>query len=257
MKKTFFSGIFLYLLLLPLPLSSLPLTESEKAIKLFNMDTGYLLKSGEKEVGIGILAFGIGNRLEISTNTLMDALTLVNGTVKVGFLEETGGIPAVSMGAGYFKWLALGLLIDVYTDSANNEFPDDMPSDYTSNLWGYKAFFSMSKTLAPALHGHASIQIGRVESRIESVPGEDDRIGIKAEGGKAYYSPYWAVDLGSKTKLIAESRFDSFDHKVRWTFGVRLGAGKGRLQLGATVPGIKLEETTLSVVPHFRLYARF
>ena len=91
-------------------------------VKLMNLETGYLL-GNQQNVRIGLNDSGIGffNRVQFSTNILMDMLTLLNGQIKIGLLPDEGPFPALSAGIGYYNLVSSEYLVDIVLKEAFTE----------------------------------------------------------------------------------------------------------------------------------------
>ena len=68
----------------------------EYPTKLFSLDTGYILGNGANvQIGLGETGFGLRDRVQLTTNTLLDITTMINFQVKGAILRApiSGLIP--------------------------------------------------------------------------------------------------------------------------------------------------------------------
>ena len=62
----------------------------EYPTRLLSLDTGYILGNGANvQVGLGETGFGLRDRVQVTTNTLLDITTMVNFQLKGALLLES------------------------------------------------------------------------------------------------------------------------------------------------------------------------
>jgi hypothetical protein len=79
---------------------------NEKPVIGLTQNTAYTLNSGEWLVdNYGWVNYGVAERLQVSTNALLDIFQYGNANVKAALIKETEKSPAVSLGASYYGTL--------------------------------------------------------------------------------------------------------------------------------------------------------
>ncbi len=234
-------------------------------VKLFNMETGYVLgRGGNARIGFGESGFGIQGRMQLTTNTLLDILTFVNGQVKVGLLVDDGSLPALATGFGYYNLVSSEYIVD----HAVKEAFADREMDLSSGLECYYFFLSVSKRLSPKLRFHAGYQYRYLDGHVTSeepfdLVSEGDTLSIylTLDQSAIHRSLMTGVDVDliDHLKIILEFGYDISYDRGRGGAGVRLGILQSfNLQFGALWPGMKLDEDIeIPVLPHVSMFWRF
>ncbi len=234
-------------------------------VKLMNLETGYLL-GNQQNVRIGLNDSGIGlfNRVQFSTNILMDLLTILNGQIKVGILPDEGPFPALSAGIGYYNLVSSEYLVDIVLKEAFTE--EDM--SISSGLDIFTWFLSASKKINDRLRLHAGFQCRRLDGNLKTDEpvdmgsnGESMGIEVSFKESASHKSILFGadVDLFDHLKFMIELGNDLSYGKPRGGAGVRLGVGRSfALQAGVLWPGISLDEDIdIPVLPHISFFWRF
>jgi hypothetical protein len=233
--------------------------------KLFSLDTGYILGNGANvKVGLGETGFGIRDRVQLTTNTLLDITTMVNFQVKGALVTETDRRPALAVQLGYYNLAGSDMAIDYVVERAL----EDKNADLSSGLEIMAANISLTKGILPGLRVHFGYQYKYVDGYSDSnepltLDSEGDSISVDAgvKGQADHRSFLGAVDLDASdhVKLIAELGFDLTYGEVRGGAGARFGLfNTFAVQLGVVWPGVDLDERVrIPVMPHLSLFWRF
>ncbi|MBN2069988.1 MAG: hypothetical protein JW814_00920 [Candidatus Krumholzibacteriota bacterium] len=234
-------------------------------VKLMNLETGYLLGNGQNtKIGLGDSGIGLFGRVQITTNTLMDMLTLVNGQVKVGILPDEGPFPALSTGMGYYNLVSSDYLVDIVMEQAFTEEKMSISSGLDILSW----FISASKKINDRLRFHAGFQYRRLEGHLKTdepvdMGSDGDSMGIEVafrETASHRSILFGAdVDLFDHLKFMLELGSDLSYGRARGGAGVQVGVGGSfAFQAGVLWPGISLDEDIdIPVLPHISLFWRF
>jgi len=237
----------------------------EYPTKLFSLDTGYILGKGANvQVGLGETGFGLRDRIQLTTNTILDIATMVNFQVKGALLIESERAPALSVLLGYYNLAGLDMAVDYVVEQSLDESGIDMSS-------GFEVFavnISLTKKILPKVRLHLGYQYKYVEGYSDSnesitLDSEGDSVVVDAEiSGQVDYRAFLCgVDFDplDHVKLIAELGFDFTYGEFRGGAGARLGVlSSFALQLGVLWPGLDLADgVTTPVMPHLSMFWRF
>ena len=237
----------------------------EYPTKLFSLDTGYILGNGANiQVGLGETGFGLRDRVQLTTNTLLDAATMVNFQLKGALLQESGKGPALAVLLGYYNLAGSDMAVDYVVEQALDEDGIDMSS-------GFEVFainVSLSKKILPEVGLHIGYQYKYVDGYSDSnepitLDSGGDSVVVDAgiKGQVHYRSFLGAVDFNpvDHVKLMAEIGFDFTYKEFRGGAGVRFGILRSfALQLGVVWPGLDLDEGVKTpVMPHVSFFWRF
>ena len=233
--------------------------------KLLNVETAYTLNAGGNiKVGIGESGVGFRNRFQITTNTLLDAISFINVQAKAGIFLEDGKIPAVAVGGGYYNLVGANFLIGEIVDNALSTV-GDMGLDAGLNSW--YLFASVSKQLHKRVRGHISYQYRYISGHFNS----DDPITLTSGGDNftvfasldqsVYQRCIMAAldaDATDRLKLMFELGYDGAYDKVRGGFGLRIAPTEYfAIQAGVLFPGIDLgDDFNLPVLPSLSFFWR-
>jgi len=230
-----------------------------------NLETGYVLGNGQNvKIGFNDSGFGLFNRLQISTNTMMNMLTLVNVQAKVAVLPDEGPFPALSAGLGYYNLVSSNYIIDIVLEEAFTE--EDM--SISSGLDIFSWFISASKKVNNRLRFHAGFQYRRLEGNLSTDEpvemgsnGETMGIEVSFKETASHRSLLFGadVDLFDHLKFMLELGNDLSYGKPRGGFGMRLGIGSSfAFQGGVLWPGLSLDDDIdVPVLPHLSFFWRF
>ncbi|HSG27083.1 MAG TPA: hypothetical protein VLA34_01295, partial [Candidatus Krumholzibacterium sp.] len=214
--------------------------------------------------GIGDSGFGIAGVVQLTTNTLFDMATLINGQVKVRVMPEEFGLASVSLGIGYYNLVSAQYLTDIIVEEAFTEEETDIESGLDMLYF----FVSASRRVGPVLRLHAGYQhryfSGNLITR-KPIEFEDDgeTLGLELEFDQSasHDCMLFGADLDflDHLKFMLELGYDFSYERARGGAGVRLGIGGSlALQAGIMWPGLELDEDIdIPVLPHFSLFWRF
>ncbi len=266
-NKTVFMTVFVFLLIA----SMSPGVHSEQPlhslypVKLMNLETGYVLGNGQNvRIGLGDSGFALRNRIQFTTNTLMDLLTLLNGQVKVRVLSDDGPMPALSVGIAYYNLLSSDYIVDIVLEEAFTEEKMSLSSGLDIFCW----FISASKQATDRLRFHAGFQYRRLDGYLET----DEPVDMGSNGESMGIEVFFDETASHKSILFGMD-FDILDHvklmlelgndlsygKPRGGAGVRVGVGASfAFQAGILWPGISLDDDIeIPVLPHLSFFWRF
>ena len=234
-------------------------------VKLLNLETGYILgRGGNVQIGLGQSGFGEADRMQLTTDVLLDLLTFLNFQVKLGLLEDKGPMPALAAGFAYYNLVSSQYIVD----TAIKEGFADTDMDMSSGLEIYYFFASMSKRLNERARVHAGYQYRYLTGYVSSdkpieLASDEDTVSVflSVDQNTVHRSLLGAfdVDLVDRLKVILELGYDfSYEH-ARGGVGVRLALlNSFTLQVGALWPGIKIgEDFELPVLPNVSMLWRF
>ena len=137
----------------------------EYPTKLFSLDTGYILGNGANvQIGLGETGFGLRDRVQLTTNTLLDITTMVNLQVKGAILRESNRMPALSVLLGYYNLAGSDMAIDYVVEQAL----DDNNTDLTSGLEVFAANVTLTKKILPKVRLHLGYQYKYVDGYSDS-----------------------------------------------------------------------------------------
>ncbi len=237
----------------------------EFPIKLMNLETGYVLGNGAGvRLGIGDSGFGIMNIIQLSTNTLLDMATLVNGQLKVRLVPETEFLPSISTGAAYYNLASSEYITEAVVEEAFSGEEMDLDSGLDVISW----FVSASRRINGRLRAHAGYQLRHVRGDFETkspvfMESEEDSMGIDADFDESVTQRCLVFgadfDLFDHFKLMFELGRDFTSGRARGGAGARLGIGGSfAIQAGVLWPGAELDEDIdIPVLPHFSMFWRF
>ncbi len=237
----------------------------EYPTKLFSLDTGYILGSGANvQIGLGETGFGVRDRVQLTTNTLLDIITMVNFQVKGAILQESNRMPALAVLIGYYNLAGSDMAVDYVVEQAL----DDNNADLTSGLEVFAANVTLTKKILPKVRLNLGYQYKYVEGYSDSngpitLDSEGDLVIVDAElKGRLHHRSFLgAVDFDplDHVKLIVELGFDFTYKEFRGGAGVRFGVLRSfALQLGVIWPGLEIDEgIKTDVMPHLSLFWRF
>ncbi len=237
----------------------------EHPTKLFSLDTGYILGNGANvQIGLGETGFGLRDRVQLTTNTLLDLTTMVNFQLKGALLRESDQRPALAVLLGYYNLAGTDMVLDYIVEQSL----DEKNIEFSSGLEVFAVNISLSKKILPQVRLHAGYQYKYVDGYSDSngpitLDSDGDSITVDAglNGHVHHRSFLGAVDFNplDHVKLIAELGFDFTYKEFRGGAGVRFGVLRSfALQLGVVWPGLDLDEGIKTpVMPHLSLFWRF
>ena len=237
----------------------------EYPTKLFSLDTGYILGMGANiQIGLGETGFGLRDRVQVTTNTLLDITTMVNFQLKGALLQESERRPALAVLLGYYNLAGSDMAVDYVVERAL----DENNIDFSSGLEVFAANISLTKKILPKVRLHIGYQYKYVDGYSDSnepitLDSAGDSVTVDAgiNGHVHHRSFLGGVDFDplDHVKLIAEFGIDFTYKEFRGGAGVRFGVMRSfALQLGVVWPGLDLDEGVKTpVMPHLSLFWRF
>jgi hypothetical protein len=237
----------------------------EYPTKLFSLDTGYILGNGANvQVGLGETGFGFRDRIQITTNTVLDIATMVNFQVKGALLIESERAPAISILLGYYNLAGSDMAVDYLVEQSLDESGIDMSSGFEV----LAVNVSLTKKILPKVRLHLGYQYKFVDGYSDSngpiaLDSEGDSVVVDAKiSGQIDYRAFLGgVDFDplDHVKLIAELGFDFTYGEFRGGAGARFGVlSSFAIQLGVLWPGLDLEDgVETPVMPYLSMLWRF
>ncbi len=237
----------------------------EYPTKLFSLDTGYILGNGANvQIGLGETGFGLRDRVQVTTNTLLDITTMVNFQLKGAILRESERAPALSVLIGYYNLAGSDMAVDYIVEQALDENHIDM----SSGLDVFAVNVSLTKKILPKARLHLGYQYKFVDGYSDSnepitLDSEGDSVVVDAGvDGQVHYRAFLGgldLDPLDHVKLLLELGFDFTYKEFRGGAGVRFGVMRSfALQLGVVWPGLDLDEGVKTpVMPHLSFFWRF
>lgn len=235
--------------------------------KLMNVETGYLLgeEGGRFKIGFGETGYGIHQRVQVTTNTMLDAVSFLNAQIKLGLLMEKGNMPALAIGGGYYNLVASGFFVEKIAQEALST-EDDFDLDSGLDSWYLHA--SISKHLHKRVRVHLSYQYRYISGYFDSdepitLTSGDDDLTVYASLDQSVYQRSFIsamdADLGSSAKVIVEVGYDTSYEKVRGGVALRLAATRHfAIQGGVLWPGIDLgDDFEMPVIPNLAFFWRY
>jgi hypothetical protein len=235
--------------------------------KLINVETGYLLsaESGRTKIGFGESGYGVSERVQLTTNTMLDAFSFLNAEVKLGLLFEERGRPAVAIGGGYYYLVAASYAAErIAKEVLSTE--DELELDAGMDSW--YLHISASKHLHENVRFHVSYQYRYISGHFDSdkpitLTSGDEELSVVASLDQSVYQRAFMsaldADISNRAKLILELGYDSSYERVRGGAAIRLAATERfAIQVGILWPGIDLgDDFELPVIPNFTLFWRY
>ncbi len=196
------------------------------------METGYTLNSGEFMIGLGPIAYGITDNVQLETNLLLFILQIYNASAKVSIIKEKES--ALAVGATYLHF-DMKSLFDMGDD--NISFDAIQPFvTYSTNI---------SESLILHLGGTYSYFTG--DTDIEDVETSSNVTGTTVSAGLEY-------SISNKTKFVGDLAYDITFKGIRPGAAVLFGWETFRLKLGL---GYYALDKTSYVLPVIDLWWRF
>jgi hypothetical protein len=171
--------------------------------------TGYTLHEREFELGIGPIAFGVTNGVQVHTNILLWALQLYNGGVKVALVEDDQ------------RALAVGV------NATKLELPLEGDGDAEGEFQTLSSYISFSTRLGPKTMGHIGGRLVHFDRDLDDVEIDGSSTGSSVFGGVEY-------SMSNRTKFIADAGYDHTFKGARFGGGVLFGWSTFRLKLGVS-----------------------
>ncbi|MCU0612986.1 MAG: hypothetical protein MUE60_14515 [Candidatus Eisenbacteria bacterium] len=177
--------------------------------------TGYTLHRGEFAIGIGPVAFGISENLQLETNILLWLFQVYNAGAKISLVKNDDN--AFAVGAGVAR-------LDL--DLADGD-DDDGSIEFTA----VSPFASLSHRISPSTLLHAGARYSYFSSEedndIEDVDATATAEGTSVFGGIEY-------SMSNRTKFVADGGYDIDFEGTRFGGGVIFGWTTFRLKLGVS-----------------------
>jgi hypothetical protein len=174
------------------------------------LPTGYTLHKGEFAIGLGPIAFGITENVQLGTNLLLWIPQVYNASLKIALAKEEDRALAVGVGVYRFSW-----------NIVDDEDGDDI------GFLGVGPYGAASLRLGENTMGHISGQYVYFESDadVDDAEAEASSSGTGAFGGIEY-------SMSNRTKFLVDGGYDATFEGGRFGGGVLFGWGTFRLKLG-------------------------
>jgi hypothetical protein len=200
--------------------------EDRPNISNVSMPTGYTLHKGEFQVGIGPMAFGITDKVQVGTNILTFLLQIYNVNLKVNLIDTESNA------------FAAGLKFDTFTEE----------SYYTS----FSPFATFSTKIGP----NTLLHLGGQYTFFSDLENEDveDFIAFLSSRSTSLRMGL-EYSFSRKTKFMAETGYDFSIDGFRLGGAVLWGWEKFRLKLGLNY--FKPNDSHGFVLPVISLFWRF
>ena len=235
--------------------------------KLMNMETGYLLneEGGRFKIGFGETGYGVHERVQITTNTMLDAASFLNAQIKLGLLLDKGNMPALAIGGGYYNLVASGFFVEKIAQEALST-EDDFDLDSGLESWYLHA--SISRQLHERVRVHLGYQYRYISGYFDSdepitlTSGDDELTAFASLDQSVYQRSVISAmdaDLGSSVKIMLEAGYDTSYEKFRGGIALRLAATRHfAIQGGVLWPGIDLgDDFEMPVIPNLAFFWRY
>jgi hypothetical protein len=178
--------------------------------------TGYTLHKGEFAIGIGPVAFGISENVQVETNVLLWAFQAYNAGLKLALKKDDDG--AFALGAGVV--------------SPKLDLIDDDGDDNEVSFLGIGPYASYSTRMSPSTIVHVG---GRYtyfsaeddDTDVDDVDATSSASGTAIFGGIEY-------SMSHRTKFVADAGYDFDFDGGRVGGGVIFGWTTFRLKLGVS-----------------------
>jgi len=174
--------------------------------------TGYTLHKGEFTVGIGPVAFGISENIQLETNILLWLFQIYNGGAKISLFKND--FNAFSAGVGLWSF--------------NSDFADD-DADGDVSVLGVGPYASYSQKIGPSTKLHLGARYSYFEI-------DDDRdldeleVGAGSDGTAVFGGLEYS--MSHRTKFVVDGGYDFDFEGGRFGGGVLFGWNMFRLKLG-------------------------
>lgn len=172
--------------------------------------TGYTLHKGEFAIGLGSIAFGFTDNVQVGTNLLLWIFQVYNAGAKVALVEDDDR--AISVG------------VQAYQLSLDLEEGDD-ESDFTA----IAPYAAASFRLGDSTMGHVGGQYAHF-----SADGEDEIDDVEANAASSGTSVFAGIEhsYSDRTKFVADVGYDTTFEGVRAGGAAMFGWTTFRLKLG-------------------------
>lgn len=193
------------------------------------MPTGYTVNKGEFLVGLGPVAFGISDKVQVGTNILLYLFQDYNANLKISFLKSDSKALAAGVKFHRFELDVFGAETGFTSFSPYAAFSTKLSRDTTLHLGGQYSYFS----------GEAEI--------------DDAEASAISTGTSVYLGIQHS--LSNRTKFLAETGYDITFNGLRVGGAVLFGWEKFRLKLGVNY--FNPENTGGYIFPVIGLWWRF
>ena len=215
-------------------------------VRVLTIETARMLRRGDAILGFGDTRYAVSPwMLELSTNTISDAVGIANLGLKVGLGEPDGARPGVVVGAKVYK--SYPGLIDEGVKRIAESFSDITDSEV--DIDGVVGFATASWVPGDGATGyHLAVQghfPGETRFSVEdSVAGGGGSV-VFHEGSDV--SVMWGVDhrlVGTRLVGLAEAGWSFGLERPRFGLGLDAGSQHWRFVAGVTWPGVETDVAT-------------
>jgi len=232
-------------------------------VRVLTIETGAMLEKGSGIVGFGIARWPLlDRRLEVTTNTIGDAVGIANLGVKVGLMDDPERSFALVAGGMFYQ--SYGGLIDLGVQAIAESFSDVTDSEV--EVSGWVGYATGSWTMEDgATHVHLALQVHEPTQTKFAVEDSDagGRGSVEFRDGEDV-STMWGVDrrlLGRRLVLLMEAGWSWSLDEPRVGLGVDAGSRRWRVTAGVAYPGVETDlatdPTDLVVTPVLSVHYRF
>ena len=173
--------------------------------------TGYTLHKDEFSIGLGPIAYGITENVEVGTNLILWAFQVYNADLKVAISKTDNG--------------AFGVGLKVYNLSLNLRGDDD--DEF--NFLALAPYVSLSHRIGANTMGHVGGQFAHFEAE-----GDNDIDDAEASGSTTGTSFFAGLEhtRSDRTKFLVDAGYDTTFEGARVSGAVLFGWTRFRLKLG-------------------------
>jgi len=189
------------------------------------MQTGYTLNSGEFKIGLGPIAYGITDNVQLETNLLLFILQIYNASAKVSILKDKEN--ALAVGATYMHFNMNSLL------GGDNKLSFDAIQPFVTYTMCVNEKFNA--------HIGGTYSYFASDTDIEDVETSSNITGTTVSAGLEY-------SLSNKTKLVGDLAYDVTFSGLRPGAAVLFGWETFRLKLGLGYYSLEKDSYILPVI---------
>ncbi|ROL61108.1 hypothetical protein D9V86_07480 [Bacteroidetes/Chlorobi group bacterium ChocPot_Mid] len=190
------------------------------------MQSGYTLHGGEIMIGLGPIAFGVTENVQLETNLLLFFLQFYNASAKVSIFKEKEN--ALAVGATYLHF-DLGSLIDL----GDNNLTFDAIQPFITYTTSINDKFKV--------HAGATYSYFSGDAEIEDAKASSNVTGTSVSAGLEY-------SISNKTKILGDCAYDITFKGIRPGAAVLFGWETFRLKLGLGYYSMDKDDFVLPVI---------
>ncbi len=236
---------------------------SEVPTRILSMETGYVLPHRHTKIGIGDVAFGLYDYIQIGSNSMMDLILAPNIKVKMGYYFGDKFPMSIAAGALYWDFLGFSPII---AQSSSQLLTDELTGTLTGKLYGYSFYCAASYCIVPEIADvHINYKVDHVKTDVRGIGDfsidprkyiDNTQIYIvSAEVWGDAIAWHHTITAGNNLRagivnLYSEIGYDVEMKKMKWGVGIGLPAGgSGELLLGVVGPGVEFDDVNTGIIP--------